>query len=328
MPFFAGVDGGATKTLAVIGDEHGNILGRGRSGPGNYQLIGLEAAMKAVGEAIDLACAQARRTRADLTYAALGLAGADRPVDFEELDKGARGVLGGTPFRVLNDTWVGLRGGTRAGWGAVAVSGSGANAAARSRDGRQAVLHAMGYETGNRGGAADIVRDAMHWAFRSLERSGPKSLLEAEVPKLMGYKDLDELMSSAYSYEDLMRIAPLVFKLASQGDQAAQDILVSIGTDQGDQVCGVIRQLGLEDEPVEVVLVGSVYKGEDPLLIDAMNLAIHRVCPRARLHPPVYQPAVGAYLTALEDRGVVVDQRVYANVDRTAGDLKGAVTTD
>jgi len=324
MCFYAGVDGGATKTLAVVGDENGVILGRGQSGPANYQLIGLEAAMKSVGEALDLACAQAGVARTALTHVALGLAGADRPVDFEELARGARDLLGGTPFRVLNDTWVGLRGGIRAGWGAVAVSGSGANAAARSRDGREAVLHAMGYETGNRGGAADIVRDAIHWAFRSLERSGPKSLLETEIPKLMGFKDLDEMLRSSYSYEDLMRISPLVFELASRGDQVAQDILISIGTDQGNQVAGVIRQLGLEDDPVEVVLVGSVYKGENPLLIDAMQVAIHRVCPRARLHPPVYQPAIGAYLTALEDRGVVVDDRVYANLDRTAGELRGA----
>ncbi len=328
MPFFAGIDSGATKTLAVVGDDKGNIVGRGRSGPGNYQLVGLDAAMTAVREALDAACAEASRSRGDLARVALGLAGADRPVDFEELERGSRALLGETPFRVLNDTWVALRGGTKAGWGAVSISGSGANAAARSRDGRQAVLHAMGYETGNRGGAADIVRDAMHWAFCSLERSGPRSLLETEIPKLMGFKDLDEMMTSSYAYEDLMRVSPLVFELANRGDQAAQDILVSIGTAQGDQVVGVIRQLGMEAEQVEVVLAGSVYKGKNPLLVDAMHLTIHRTCPAARLHLLAYQPGVGAYLMALEDHGLTADDQVYANLDRTAGDLKGIKTED
>ncbi|HEY3315221.1 MAG TPA: ATPase, partial [Bacillota bacterium] len=90
-------------------------------------------------------------------------------------------------------------------------------------------------------------------------------------------------------------------------------------------VSGVIRQLGMENEPVEVVLAGSVYRGENPLLIDGLTMAVHRVCPRARPHLPAYQPAVGAYLIALEERGITVDDRVYANVDRTAGDLKVSV---
>ncbi|HEY3316079.1 MAG TPA: BadF/BadG/BcrA/BcrD ATPase family protein, partial [Bacillota bacterium] len=204
MAFLLGVDGGATKTLAVVGDDEGGLMGRGQSGAGNYQLIGLDAAMKSVRVAVEAACAAAGWRLSDLAFAALGLAGADRPVDFEELERGSRGLFGAVPFRVLNDTWVGLRGGTRSGWGAVSISGSGSNSAARSRDGRQAVLHAMGYETGNRGGAADIVRDAMHWAFKSLERCGPKTRLETEIPKQLGYKDLDEMMSSAYSYEDMM----------------------------------------------------------------------------------------------------------------------------
>ena len=36
MPLFLGVDGGQSTTTALIGDEHGRILGRGVGGPCNH----------------------------------------------------------------------------------------------------------------------------------------------------------------------------------------------------------------------------------------------------------------------------------------------------
>ena len=37
---FLGVDGGGTKTVAVIADGNGHILAAGRAGGSNYQSIG------------------------------------------------------------------------------------------------------------------------------------------------------------------------------------------------------------------------------------------------------------------------------------------------
>ncbi|MCZ1269358.1 ATPase, partial [Paenibacillus tundrae] len=37
MNYYLGVDGGGSKTLAVVADETGRILGRGISGCGNHQ---------------------------------------------------------------------------------------------------------------------------------------------------------------------------------------------------------------------------------------------------------------------------------------------------
>ena len=41
---FVGVDGGGSKTSAVVVDERGQEIGRGVSGASNYQGIGLETA--------------------------------------------------------------------------------------------------------------------------------------------------------------------------------------------------------------------------------------------------------------------------------------------
>src|SRR4029078_9563288 len=73
-----GVDGGGTKTEAVIIDANQRVIGEGRAGPSNPVRVGITAAAAAVREAIDDACASAKLRRGDLIGAEIGLAGARR----------------------------------------------------------------------------------------------------------------------------------------------------------------------------------------------------------------------------------------------------------
>ena len=73
-----GVDGGGTKTEAVILDAHQQVIGEGLAGPSNPLRVGIAGAAAAVREAIDNACASAKLRRGDLVAAQIGLAGARR----------------------------------------------------------------------------------------------------------------------------------------------------------------------------------------------------------------------------------------------------------
>src|ERR1044071_7082071 len=73
-----GVDGGGTKTEAVIIDANQKVVGDGLAGPSNPLRVGIAAAAAAVREAIDHACASAKLRRNDLIAAQIGLAGARR----------------------------------------------------------------------------------------------------------------------------------------------------------------------------------------------------------------------------------------------------------
>ena len=73
-----GVDGGGTKTEAVILDARDEIVGQGVAGPSNPLRIGITNAAAAVREAIDKACADAHVRREDIVAAQIGLAGARR----------------------------------------------------------------------------------------------------------------------------------------------------------------------------------------------------------------------------------------------------------
>ena len=71
----------------------------------------------------------------------------------------------------------------------------------------------------------------------------------------------------------------------------------------GDMACGVIRQLGLEGEAVEVVLIGSLWKGH-PLLTQSARRTIRRVAPKARLTRLTAPPVVGGVVLAMQQLGL------------------------
>ena len=75
---FLGVDGGGTKTFAVIIDEEKNVVAEGLSGASNPVRVGIETAVTNISEAVSIACDKINRNPTDILAATLGLAGVRR----------------------------------------------------------------------------------------------------------------------------------------------------------------------------------------------------------------------------------------------------------
>src|SRR5688500_7994524 len=75
---YLGVDGGGTKTHAVLIDESGNLIAEATDGASNPLRIGIERAVDNILTAVDTACDLANRHRGDIAAAQIGLAGVRR----------------------------------------------------------------------------------------------------------------------------------------------------------------------------------------------------------------------------------------------------------
>lgn len=73
--FFLGIDGGGTRTQAVIVDERGQICGIGYGGSANFDAIGIDATQTNLHQAIAQAVAQAQVPDFSFRSAFLGIAG-------------------------------------------------------------------------------------------------------------------------------------------------------------------------------------------------------------------------------------------------------------
>src|SRR5688572_13038748 len=86
MGYVIGVDGGNTKTIALVGTADGTIVGSGRSGCSDiYGAVSAEAALEQLERSIDGALDLAGISREAVDAAYFCLAGADWPEDYSWL---------------------------------------------------------------------------------------------------------------------------------------------------------------------------------------------------------------------------------------------------
>ncbi len=320
MKFVLGVDAGATKTFALVADGEGRILGFGRGGPGNHQVVGLEAALTEIRCACEEALRQAKIVP-PVDCGFFGLAGADLPVDFALLTPAVESLNLARQVYVKNDTVVALRAGLTRRWGVAVICGTGFNAGGIGPDGREIQLPGLGALSGDWGGGTDIAQEVIRLVCRAWDGRGQPTILTEMVLSVLGLTSVEGLISALYQGQidqrRLLDLVPLVFEAAYTGDQVAQDLLVRVGTEVGITAGAIIRRLGLENTDVEVVLGGSVFKGKGPLLIDTVTQVVHRIAPRAVIVLPEFEPVVGAVLLALERLGIEVDTAVYEHLRAT-----------
>jgi len=330
MTLVLGVDAGASKTFVLIADEVGHLLGFGQGGPGNHQVAGPDAALAQIRRACEEALLQAG-ARPPVDYGFFALAGADLPVDYALLTPAIEGMALAQHVRIRNDTLAVLRAGLKRPWGVAVNCGTGFNAGGIGPDGREVQLPGLGPLTGDWGGGGDIAQAVIGLICRAWDGRGQPTLLTDMVLAALEIPSVEELISQLYQSQfayypgwfdqcRLLGLVPLVFEAADAGDHVAGDLLVRLGSEVATTASAIIRRLGLEDSAVEVVLGGSVFKGQGPLLVDTVTRLVHEVAPRASIALPEFEPVVGAVFLALESLGLEVSEAVYGNIRATLPD--------
>lgn len=302
--YVLGVDVGGTKTECVVADEKEKIMGRGFGGGGNHQMCGIEKASESMRKAVSEALAQANITLADVAYAVFGIAGADGPKDMKVLVPAVKKIMGTVQVKILHDAWLGLRAGTEDYVGVVSICGTGAGHVGRNHSGQELSLRNLDYIMGNFGGGGDLEEKALHYAFRSEEGTWQKSRLEDAIPKVFGVEGMEEvceiLRDEAMTKEQQYQLPITVFTLAREGDEVSRGLISSMGYEEGKYAAAVLKRLDMCSEPVPAVLIGSLFRTREPLLIDAYMKALWETAPKAYAVIPETAPVMGAVKLAID----------------------------
>jgi len=316
-----GVDGGNSKTFALVADTEGHVLGFGRAGGSNHERVGFAEAEQRLQHAAHAALAEAG-VPGPVTFGFWGLAGADLPSDFDHLYPIVNRINSAEKNVVKNDTVVAMGAGFTRGWGVGIISGAGFNAGGIAPDGREIQFAAMGAPTGDWGGGDDIGLEVLRLAYRSYDGRGKPTVLCQRVAAALGLESMGEIpfqiRAGNLDWQSIRdKLPPLLFAAAYEADETACDLVVRIGEEIGVTAATIITRLGIEKLDVEVMLGGSVFKGKGPLLLDTIRAKVHRTAPRARIIHLEFHPVVGAVFQALRCLGVEVGSQVRANVRAT-----------
>lgn len=298
-----GVDGGGTKTQAVILDVNFAILGEGLAGPSNPLRVGITNAAGAVREAIDRACEVAQVRRTDLVAARIGLAGASR----HELTERMRDALAGLGIGevvVVGDADIALYGATEGQPGLIVIAGTGSICCGINARGRRECAGGWGPIAGDEGGGSWISRRALRAIAHAVDGRGPATSLVDAACAYFHVTNPDDLSTAIYApgitNERLAGFGRDVIEAAKAKDRIACEILARAGKELGLMATAVIRNLKLERETFQVGYVGGVFGAGGDLVLSPMRAEVKKIAPRVYFAPPRFSPAVAAARMALE----------------------------
>jgi len=113
-------------------------------------------------------------------------------------------------------------------------------------------------------------------------------------------------------------LGPFVFDVAVAGDEVAAELISEHGLILAEYATAAIRRFDMQHLEFDVVLAGSVFKGQGQLLAKTIARAIQQVAPRASIVRQRFEPAVGGVLLAFDALGIDVTGVMYDNLAETA----------
>ncbi len=317
MRYYLGVDGGGTKTYALITDEDGRIVGKGVGGNGNHQIDG-DTARMSIELAVEQALQQAELTREEIAYAYFGLAGADRETDYRILNP-MIASLGLPRFQVNCDTMIAMRAGTDRPYGVVLICGTGTNCAGVNEQGEFLQCGGFSYKYGDFGGGGSLSIEAFRTVIRAWDGREEQTLLTQLVLDELGYQTTEEMFHDFLDHAKPVpaELTKLLFNAADQGDTPAQTILRKQGEELGKAARAVIRQLNMGDSSFDVVLAGSVVtRGSGNHIDPYVEAYVKEAAPQANLAKLGIEPVAGAVWLAMEADGAGVSSGARERLER------------
>ena len=297
----AGIDGGASKTVALIADANGKILGEGRGGPSNYHNVGVQAATLAIKTALNRARYNAGTTEKP-EIAVIALAGIDSKHDMITASHFMKNSRIAQTSIVIHDSVAALYAATKGKPAIVVNSGTGSFAAGINSKGAYARAGGWGYIVGDEGSAYDIGLKAIKMAFRSFDGRERHTELIEILKRRFHIREVDELVTQIYNIgltvEQIAAVAPLVIRSARK-DIISRRIVNEAGTELGELVCAVAIRLQMTKQEFPVAAVGGDFRSGD-YLMRALKSKIRQGCPKARVIQMHVEPVHGSLAIALE----------------------------
>ncbi|HEY90050.1 MAG TPA: hypothetical protein G4N98_10045 [Thermoflexia bacterium] len=314
--YVLGIDGGGTKTLSLLADNTGKVIGRGVGGPSNLHQVNaaeLRAALRdSLRSALSTgACFPGRLAAVHAGLAGTEAAGGEKRRQVQEIIQETLTAIlepagsskSAIPVVLTSDIVIALVAGSHARYGLVVISGTGAVVYGEGRAGQQAQVSGWGRFIDSDGSGYGIGKAALRAAFRSYDGRGPHTLLEELIVEEWRLNSLRELLQHVLqkepAVEEIASLAKVVGRAAEAGDQTSVDILTTTSKQLLEGVLTVARKLNLREQQFPVVLSGGILSKVD-LVATQLIRGVREQLPLANPLRLQAEPATGAVTLALE----------------------------
>lgn len=295
--YFVGVDGGGTRTRAVVINENEFALGRAEGGASIVDPRAPDRSAEVITATI-LEATQRAGVPLPCDGVWVGVAGAGREtvrtglqMELDRLSLGGRLEVGTDVEAAFEDAFGGEP-------GILVVSGTGSIGWGRSEAGVVGRVGGWGSLLGDEGSGYAIGLEALKRVARDVDGRGAQTRLEEAFLEALGLPDVQELAhwATEASKADIASLVPVIADCTREGDAIAGEILVDAVEELEGHVLTLLDNLGPWSAKPSVALTGGLLDPGGPLRrgMESM-LRQHRI----NLVPRKLDPAMGAAKRAL-----------------------------
>ncbi|HTI98288.1 MAG TPA: N-acetylmuramic acid 6-phosphate etherase [Dongiaceae bacterium] len=298
-PLFLGIEGGGTRTVALLADAAGTLLQRHEAGPANLQLLTdreLQAHFRALAKNFPRPAALG-----------IGLAGARTEADRGRIRAAAASGWPRIPCYATNDLETALAaGGTDVPTTAARIlvlSGTGSCCYGRNARGQTAKAGGWGHILGDHGSGYAIALRALQAVLVQYDHTGKWPRLGQRLLRTLLLNEPDQLIrwAQAAGKTEVAALAPEVCAAAQQRDPLAREILQRAAGHLARDAAACARQLKLPPAAaraqIHFILAGSNLVRQ-PQFANLVRQHLQATWPRAVIAPLERESAWGAVALA------------------------------
>ncbi|WP_010676532.1 N-acetylglucosamine kinase [Bacillus timonensis] len=266
------VDGGGTKTLAVITDANGNILGEGKAGATNYHVVGAVRAKESLVKAVLAAFENAGidfGNVGNVKKAVVALAGIDTENDEKEVNRVVLEAVKELSIKidrlqVENDCLSALLGSTQYKAGVLLIAGTGSIVFAHDANNRIVRSGGWGHRFGDEGSGYWIGKQAIKSVLKMQDGRGEDTLLAKLILRKFNFNKIEDLYnwaySESYSVDDVGALATTVDEAFRLGDPVSKRILERAVEELLLLVNTAVNSAGIHQNEFDLILQGGVFQ--------------------------------------------------------------------
>lgn len=310
MKYFVGVDGGGTKTEAIILDSNGHEIFRCSGASTNPHAVGYDCAKENMMIVLNTIFNGVNLAKDSDVHICLGIAGVYKEEEKEIFADYLRLYAGSTKFHVnyvlKSDVEIALIAAFGKPCGVIAISGTGSVTYGITSAGKAYRVGGWGHILGDEGSGYSIGLCTLQSVMRSFDGVYPETALTSMIMSRCGIMKVDDLKGYVYSgnlqKQDIAEFARITIKASENGDRIARKIILQAAYELAQSAIALIGK----DEyfrKSKVAVSGSIFLSSDLFFSSFVEKVgvIFKEVHVARINQP---PAYGAarFLYSMENQ--------------------------
>ena len=298
--WYAGWDGGGTKTEVCVLDESGEVIADESFGPLNPNGASPEKVRRTVRDAVDFMSRLPGGAEAcgGMVIGAAGLSNhqTGELICFALQDTGWPGG-----FRLVGDQEIALAGAIDS-YGAILIAGTGSICHGRTPEGEFFRVGGYGYLIDDEGSGYALGRDMLKAAVRAFDGRGSETILTGMIREALQMKKpgVQEMITWLYRPEtgkkEIASLTRLLPDALANHDAVSIAIAEKAARELADLVIAGWRKSKMKDG--ELAVTGSILQ-KIPFICQKTESLIHEIFPDIRIIAPRRSPALGAARMAI-----------------------------